>query len=163
MTTPPKRLECYKCHEFLAPEEFYKDASKARGRQGYCKGCQAVRDKVRPRPDQRDAKAEWQKRKQRPCHAERQTLKAMKKRCYNANHISFKWYGAKGVTICDRWLNSFEAFYADMGPRPSKDHSIDRIDPYGNYEPGNCRWATKQEQRANQRQHVGNCPTSKSK
>lgn len=55
------------------------------------------------------------------------------------------------ISVCDRWANSFEDFLADMGSRPSPDHSIDRIDPFGDYEPGNCRWILLQEQAANKR------------
>jgi hypothetical protein len=70
-------------------------------------------------------------------------------RCTNPNSISWKNYGAKGVTVCEAW-RVFEVFLAHMRPRPAGT-SIDRINPYGNYEPGNCRWATRKEQRANQR------------
>jgi hypothetical protein len=76
----------------------------------------------------------------------------MKWRCLNPNTRSFQNYGAVGVTICERWLNSFEAFLVDMGERPPG-KTLDRIDPHGNYEPDNCRWATPLEQRHNQRRH----------
>lgn len=75
----------------------------------------------------------------------------MKTRCYNKNYDGFENYGARGITVCDRWRNSFENFYADMGPKPNKDYSLDRINTNGNYEPSNCRWATKSEQVRNQR------------
>jgi hypothetical protein len=70
-------------------------------------------------------------------------------RCLNPGNASFKSYGAVGITVCERWLNSFENFLADMGPRPSKDHSIDRIKRELGYAPGNCRWATRVEQNRN--------------
>lgn len=73
----------------------------------------------------------------------------MKGRCYQESDISYPRYGGRGIRVCDRWLNSFENFYADMGPRPIGDYSIDRREGNGNYEPGNCRWATRVEQNRN--------------
>lgn len=74
---------------------------------------------------------------------------SMHQRCYDENHPYYHKYGGKGVTICARW-NSFQSFYDDMGPRPDGT-SLDRINPYGNYEPGNCRWATRKQQANNTR------------
>lgn len=73
---------------------------------------------------------------------------SMKARCNNAHRDYYEYYGGRGVTVCERW-NSFENFLHDMGPRPSKEYSLDRIDCNGNYEPSNCRWATRKEQREN--------------
>ena len=73
----------------------------------------------------------------------------IKKRCTNPNQKDFYIWGGKGISMCDSWSSSFEAFYSDMGSRPSKDHSIDRIDSDKNYEPENCRWATDLEQSLN--------------
>ncbi|WP_143565689.1 hypothetical protein [Sinorhizobium fredii] len=72
----------------------------------------------------------------------------MHQRCNNPKSTRYAKYGGRGIMICERW-NSFENFLADMGPRPTPDHSIDRRDNDGNYEPGNCRWATRSEQQQN--------------
>lgn len=74
----------------------------------------------------------------------------MRARCLQASNPAYRYYGGRGISICERW-NDFSLFLADMGRRPSSDHSIDRIDVNGNYEPGNCRWATKKDQARNTR------------
>ena len=71
-------------------------------------------------------------------------------RCYNTNCDSYKYYGGRGITVCDRWLNSFKNFLEDMGFKPDKSYSIDRINNDLGYYKENCRWATKLEQSNNQ-------------
>jgi hypothetical protein len=79
-------------------------------------------------------------------------------RCYNPNHTSYPDYGERGITGCDRWRYSLENYNTDiaaiLGPKPSPDHTIDRIDYNGNYEPSNIRWATKKEQQRNTRRNI---------
>jgi hypothetical protein len=80
--------------------------------------------------------------------------RAMKNRCYRQSNNNYKDYGGRGITVCDRWLNSFEAFYEDMGPRPSLKYSIERRENNGNYEKSNCYWATDTEQANNKRNNI---------
>jgi hypothetical protein len=75
----------------------------------------------------------------------------MKRRCCSPSAAHYDRYGGRGIRVCARWLSSFESFYADMGPRPEPKHlySLNRLDNDGDYEPGNCCWATAAEQALN--------------
>ena len=83
--------------------------------------------------------------------AEYRAWTAMKTRCTNPKIARYGDYGGRGIKVCQRWTESFESFLADMGRRPSPRHSLDRINPDGDYAPDNCRWATSREQAMNQR------------
>jgi len=79
---------------------------------------------------------------------------AMLQRCYNKNSKDYKNYGARGISVFPLWKESFEAFFMMMGPRPTPQHTLDRIDCNGNYVPGNVRWETRDAQTRNKRDNV---------
>ena len=86
--------------------------------------------------------------------AEHRAWCALKGRCTNPNNRKWSCYGGRGIKVCDRWMNSFEAFYADMGPRPSKHHSVERYDVNGDYCPENCGWELPPVQARNKQRSV---------
>lgn len=75
----------------------------------------------------------------------------MRLRCFVPTNSAYADYGGRGITVCDRWMDSPQAFLADMGPKPSPAHELDRIDNDRGYEPGNCRWVTRSENDRNRR------------
>lgn len=84
--------------------------------------------------------------------------RAMRDRCSRPSAKNYANYGGRGICVCEDWLNSFDGFLKDMGERPPG-MTLDRIDVHGNYEPGNCRWATPEEQEANKRWRHQGVPT----
>jgi hypothetical protein len=84
---------------------------------------------------------------------EYQIWSAMIQRCLNPNNKRYKDYGGRGIKVCDRWLE-FENFYEDIGPRPTPEHVIDRINNDGPYEKSNCRWATPSESARNKFRNI---------
>jgi len=82
------------------------------------------------------------------------TWNHMKNRCTNPNSDDYKYYGERGISVCVRWLNSFENFFSDMGYKPTPQHTIERKNNDGNYEPSNCVWATMAEQNKNRRMNI---------
>lgn len=133
---------CTKCGEEKAAEAFYRRSDK-KGFRSQCRECLRRTDGQRSR--RRALHAEY---------PEKAVYSRMIQRCYNEKNPAFQDYGARGIRVVDRWLESFDNFLEDMGPRPSAKHSIERKNNDGPYAAWNCVWATDLEQNRNTRQNV---------
>ena len=148
-TTVEQTKRCIKCSNAKGPDGFYFDKSKSGGFSSFCRPCT-----LEQRRTYREANRETlklQARVDRKRFPLRVIWYHMVQRCTDPADHKYKSYGGRGIRVCDRWLNSYEAFCDDMGTRPSLQHSIDRIDNDRSYEPSNCRWATPVEQGRNRR------------
>ena len=122
--------------------EFVADAWKVRS--GHTKSCGCLKPSLIGSSRKKHGQS-------RPQTTEYRAWSLMKNRCLNPNDRRYSDYGGRGISVCQEWIDSFEAFFSHVGRRPGKGFSIDRINNDGNYEPGNVRWATPKQQRNNQR------------
>lgn len=137
------------CEQTKPTGEFYADTSHSDGLSSRCKACTLLKRDVY-RSKNRE-KLKLQARVDRKRCPERGIWYAMIARCYDEQNEGYEYYGKRGISVCVRWLKSFDSFFEDMGRRPSTRHSIDRKVVNGNYELHNCRWATYTEQARNTR------------
>lgn len=129
---------CTKCRKDCPFGQFYRNKSAYDGLQTVCKSCTAVNNAAKT--------------------TEYHAWVSMKTRCYSKTCNQYKDYGGRGIVVCPQWLTSFSTFLQDVGLKPNKFLSLDRINNDGNYEPKNCRWATPEQQANNRRVKITPIP-----
>lgn len=142
-STSPRGISRWLCHCDCGEQRLVRRDHLLSGNTRSC-GCLVLDSEREPR--------RWPQQK-RTLHACYRVWQNMWNRCANPKSMDYRDYGGRGIAVCAAWAE-FKRFAADIGPRPSPAHSLDRIDVDGDYEPGNCRWATPAEQSRNRRSKV---------
>lgn len=136
------KMHYYQWKRSVAPICTFPGCNKPQTAKGLCQACY-MRQRTNGTTDRK-----YDGRTSHPLHA---TWSSIIRRCTIPSSGNYEYYGARGIKVCDRWTNDFWAFVADMGGKPSPKHTIERLDYNGNYEPGNCCWATQKRQSRNKR------------